>query len=246
MNRIATIGLAVLGVCALPMASMAADEKMLSDEAELSLVNVSGNTHVTTASLKNLLKYKPVQPATISWKLGVLYGESEVKGVDTMSAQQSFTDLRLDYVLDDRMYAYGNLGWFHDKLAKIENRYTLGAGAGYKFLVGPSNFLSTEAGLVFSSDHYYGPASDDYLAGRVFGQYAYVFSGKNKFTQSVEYLQSFDMMKRFFLNSETAVTAALNDNFALKCSYLIKYANHPVDGASDTDRTLALSLVATY
>jgi putative salt-induced outer membrane protein len=218
------------------------ENKRVSDQAELSFIDTSGNTEVSTFSLKNTLKYSFSNRTIGTWELGALYGKSD--GVK--SAERYLTEFRLDHLYSERLYSYGNAGWLKDKFAGIDPRYYLGAGGGYKFLLGPTHFLLGEAGLTYTREDYIDGTDRDYLGGRVFGLYEYVFNDKNKFFQSLEWLPDFDETDNWLLNSETGVVSALNGFLSLKASYVVQYDNEPVVGLKHTDRTFGLTLVANY
>jgi putative salt-induced outer membrane protein YdiY len=78
-------------------------------------------------------------------------------------------------------------------------------------------------------------------------KYEYAFTEKNKFSQSLEYLQGFDDKDNYLINSETALIAALNSYLALKLSYIVNYNNQPSsDTPDDTDTALLASIVVNY
>ena len=217
-----------------------AEEKRWSDEAEVSFVDTGGNTDVVSLSAKNLFKYKFTDKLEGTWKLGALYGESDGE----KNAESYFTELRLDYLFTERFYSYANGGWMQDKFAGIDSRYHLGPGVGYKFLDGPKHLLAGELGVNYVQEEYIDNTDEDYLVGRAFVGYEYAFTEKSKFSQSLEFLYSFDDSEDYNLNSETALIAALNDYLSLKASYVVKFDNKPVPETLDeTDTILGLSLV---
>lgn len=220
-----------------------APEKALSDEAELSFVDTSGNTDTTTFAFRNTLKYRFTEALLGTWKLGVLYGKDQ----GAKNAERYGTEIRLDFLVTERVYTFAYGGWFRDPFAGIDDRYYGGAGAGYKFLTGPVHTLAGELGLTYTSEKYTDGTDEGYLGGRAFAEYRYAITEKNRFTQSLEFLYDFDDSDNYNVNSETAVVAALTDRFALKASYVVKYDHRPVPATlDDTDATLAMALLFTY
>ena len=223
------------GVCA--------QEKKWSNQAELSFVDTGGNTDVTSLSANNLLKYKFSDKLQVSWKLGILYGESDGE----KNAESYLSDLRLDYLFAERLYSFVNAGWSKDKYAGIDSRYYAGPGAGYKFLVGPKHFLLAEVSLNYVNEAYIDDTDKDYLGGRAFAEYEYAFTDKNTFSQSVEYLHDFDDRNNYNVNSETALISALSDYLSLKTSYVVKYDNQPVPSTlKETNTILSVTLVVNF
>jgi putative salt-induced outer membrane protein len=220
-----------------------AEEKKWADEAELSFVSTGGNTEIVSLSGKNLLKYTFTDKLLGTWRLGALYGETD----NVKTAERYFTDLRLNYLFSDKIYFFGMGGWLQDKFTGIESRYFIGPGAGYRFFTGPKHFLDAEAGINFVTEDYTNNTEEDFLEGRLYGLYQYLFSEKNKFSQSLEFLYDFDDSDNYGINSETAFITALSNYLSLKTSYEIRHDNKPVPATlKETDTILSVTLVVNF
>jgi putative salt-induced outer membrane protein len=235
-----------LMLCAIPPPALADETqgKPWSDEAELSFISTGGNSDVETLSAKNLYKLKFAESYTFIWKLEALHGKTN----DTLSAERYFTDLRLEYAFSERAYSYTSTSWLQDTFAGLDSRVNFSVGGGYRFLVGPESFFKLEAGVNNVKESYTTEEPDRrFMEGRLYGEYIYHFSEKNKFSQSIESLHDFSDSDRYRLNSETALTAALNDRFSLKISYQIKYNHQPVPATLDkSDTILSTAIVANF
>ncbi|MBE0605069.1 MAG: DUF481 domain-containing protein [Deltaproteobacteria bacterium] len=219
------------------------NDKVWSDQAELSLVNTTGNTETTSMAGKNTLSYRFLPRATGTWRIGGLY--SSDGGATT--AEKYDTELRLDYMHTERVYTFAMAGWNKDRFAGIDQRYYGGAGVGYKLLVGPKHFLLGEAGLNYTQENYTDNTSSGFLTGRLFGKYEYAITKKNRLSQSVEYLYDFSDSSHFKVNTETAVIAALTDTFSLKAAYVVRHDHKPVPADLEkTDTGLTVALVANF
>jgi putative salt-induced outer membrane protein len=219
------------------------EEKKWKDEAELSLVDANGNTELTSLSLNNILEYSFDKNLKGTWELSALYGESE--GVK--NAESYATKVRLDYLLTDQLYAGGIAGWLKDEFAGIKGKYYIGPALGYRFFTGPRHFLLGEAGLNYATEKYIDNTDEQFIEGRAFGKYEYVFSKKNKFSQSLEFLYNFDNSADYKVNSETALISALNDYLSLKAGYEIRFTNKPIPRTlKETDTILSLALVVNF
>ncbi len=220
-------------------------DKRFSNETNFSLVNTTGNSDTLTVAGKNEMKYKFTDKWTGTWVAGGLYAENN----NDKTAERYFTDLRADYSITERWYAYGLGTWLRDQFAGFDNRVSVGPGVGYKFLIGPKHFLLGETGLNYTIEDYEekGESTERFIEGRLFGKYEYAFTEKIKASQSLEYLQSFKDSSTWKLNSVTALVTALTDIMALKVSYSVFYNNDPrPSDLDDTDTILATSLVITY
>lgn len=219
------------------------EKKNWSDEAQLAFVDTGGNTEVTSLAAKNLLKYKFSDEFQASWVVSALYGKTD----GTKTAERYASELRLDYTFSGEIYAYLIGGWLQDEFAGFDSRYYVGPGIGYKLFTGPKHFLLGEVGLNYTMDDYTDGTDDKYLEGRLFGKYEYAFTEKNRFSQSLEFLQDFSDSDNYKVRSETAVISALSDFLSLKASYIVLYNNRPVPSTlDDTDTMLAVSLVVTF
>jgi putative salt-induced outer membrane protein len=219
----------------------AEEKKALSDEGEVSFVQTSGNTKVSSLAAKNLVKYKFTERLVGSWKVGALRADTN----DVKTAESYFTDLKLDYQNTKRLYSFVNAGWQKNRFAGVDGHIYGGAGAGYKFFDGPANFLIGELGVMYVTDKYTDKTKKNYPGGRAFAKYTYAFTEKNKFSQSLEYLDDFNDSQKYFVNSETAVISSLSGNFSLKAAYVVNYTNAPVPATlqkKDTTSTVALVL----
>jgi len=210
-----------------------------ADQAELSFVDTGGNTETSSLSVKNTLK-GPLSPKlTLTWSLSGLLAETD----DVTTAEQYFTEVRLDYALSERFYGFGLGSWKQDEPAGLNNRTTLGLGAGYKFLTGPAHELSGEAGVNQVSEEFTDSTDNDFTSGRLFGSYAWNLSESSKLTQTVEYLSDFDNSDNYQTNSETAYISTLSDILSLKTSYNVQYDNDPPATFKKTDTKLGVTLV---
>ncbi len=221
------------------------EKKRLSNETSFSLVNTTGNTETLSLAGKNELKYRFSENWTGSWVLGALYKESDSQ----KEAEKYYTDLRGDYLITDRWYAYGLGSWFQDKFAGFDHRIGIGPGLGYKILLGPVHLLDFEGGLNYTYEDYTAEDEEnrDFIEGRLFGKYEWRFTEKTKFSQGLEYLQGFNDSSTWKINSESALITALTDILALKVSYSILHNNDPrPSDLKKTDTIFATSLVIGF
>lgn len=228
---------------------LAEDEKTWKDEAELSYVQTGGNTEFTSFSARNLLTYQATERVKLDWEVWALFAETEVDGNTEKTAERYATELRLDYVLTERLYASAYGGWLRNEFNGIADRYYIGPAMGYKFYLGPKHFLKTEAGVDYVKEDYVDNTDDAYMRGRAFGEYTYVFTEKTRFSQKLEYLHSFDNSDNYFANSETAVITALSDKLSLKTGYIVNYVNNPIPEDLDlkqTDTILLVTIIVNF
>ena len=243
MKRIFTY-LAIVSLLLITVTAFAEDEKIVKnwgDQAEFSGVDTGGNTKTTTVSLKNELKYAFNPKLNGLWKLGILYGEDDGKKND----ESYLSELKLDYLINGRIYGYSDLAWWKNIFDGLDPRYSLNGGGGYKFLAGPVQTLIGETGIGYTIDYYTDNTKHDYLNGRLYGKYTYTFAPKTTFSQSLQFLYDFSRYQNYSLFSETALIAGLTDILSMEGSYTIRYANQPTPATlRQTDTILGMALVA--
>ncbi len=237
-GRVLAAGFLVVAVCAFAQTN---DGKW-HDEAELSYVDTGGNTQVTTLSWKNSLIAPLGDNTTGTWRVEGLYGRADGQ----RNAEHYATELRGDHSYNTVLYSFAYGGWTRDQFSGIDGRYYGGAGGGYRLLAGPTQYLTAEAGLSFTHENRTDGTNKRYPGGRFFGKYEYRFTKKTKFTQSVEWLADLHQFSGWRLNTETAITAALNSWMSLKTSYVVKYDHQPVDDLKPTDTVLGAALVVDF
>lgn len=218
-------------------------DKKWKDEAQFIYVQTGGNTEVTTLAFKNMLEYKFSKPLVGVWNISAL----NTKHDGEQTAERYFTDLRLDYLFTEHLYAYILGTWLKDEFAGFKNRYTMGPGAGYKILIGPKHFLVAEAGVAYAEEDYVVDKEERFAEGRAYGKYEYAFTEKNRFYLDSEYLHDFDDNSNYKSNSEVAVISALTDIISLKLGYEVRYQNRPVPAELEkTDTLFGAAIVVTY
>jgi len=235
----------IVGACM--SSSLFAQEKNWSNSTELSFVNTSGNTEVTTFAAKDKLTYKFSQKIETILRLSALYGKSDgVKNSENYSAK-----LRGTYLISERFYTGIVAGWAKDIFAGIDSKISIGPALGYKILTGPKHTLDFEGGAEYVDEKYFlqpgdttSAKSSNYFNGRAFTEYIYTFSEKSNLSQSLEFNYDFENSDNYDIASVTAVTTALSDMLSLKASYTINFVNAPVPTTlKKTDTTLSVSLI---
>lgn len=213
------------------------------DEAELAVVNTTGNTDVFSLYFKNQLQYIREDTFVAKWTVGALTSKKDGE----TSAERYETEVRFDHFFDSTTYAYLAGGWLKDRFAGFDNRVYIGPGGGYRFFSGPHHFLTGELGANYTMEDYIVADAGHFAEGRVFGKYEYVFNDSGRFEQGVEFLQAFDDNANYKINSMTAVTASMTRVLSLKVSYEVRYQNRPRPADLEkTDTIFGAALVLTY
>jgi putative salt-induced outer membrane protein len=228
-------------------ASPFADTGAWDNESELGIVAASGNTRSQTYQVKQSTTYK--------WTANVLrfsghylYGTAN----GTENARNWDINARYERELNDRISLYAGHGWDGDKFIGFDYRTSLEAGGKYYLIAGDkkSNYLATEAGYRFSSEHRVAPTTPSTLQSHFLRAYA---EGVKSLTDSasakawVELLPDLANAGNLQLNFEASLSVMLSRVFSLKVAYGGKYRQTPiVAGNKNYDSLFLTGLVAKF
>lgn len=173
----------------------------------------------------------------------------------TLTARSTFTktggarsaDLKealykVDRFLSERAFAYARVGASDDAVAGIDLRLGAGAGAGYRFLVGPRHELAGEAGYEFQHEDA-ATEVNNVSFGRVGLAYAFSIDSAKAFTAKAEALLGEDRTRTRW---ETALTAKLNDRFSVRLGFIVEHDTSPPAGAPETTTRTGAAVVWTF
>ena len=227
-------------------AARAAD-KPAKFTADLSYVQTTGNSEVTTVSTSDKLEC-PNGPWLFTQEAGAVWGETE--GIE--SAGRYGVSLRADRSLTERLSAYGMVAWRRNTFAGIARQFDEGAGLAFHALV-PSitpvaqpHQLDLEAGVGASQRHSTLDVQDDFATARAALLYKYFFAEKTWFEGGGAYLLNLNDTEDSEARGRLALVAPLSGNVALKLGYDAAYRNRPQPGLEKLDTTFAAGVQVTY
>jgi putative salt-induced outer membrane protein YdiY len=173
----------------------------------------------------------------------------------TLAARSTFTETdgaraadlgeasyKLDRFISERAFAYTRVGASRDDVAGIDLRAGVGAGAGFRFLVGPRHELAGEAGYEFQHEDSAAEANDVSF-GRVAIGYAFKVDAAKAFSEKADVLLG---EGRTRVRSETALTAKLNDRFSVRLGIIIEHDTKPPVGTPETTTRTAAAVVWNF
>lgn len=219
-----------------------APKKPWKNQTELSAVSANGNTKSQSGSAKNVFTYEWSSKTTLEL-MGSAMGASS-KG-QTIAEKYSASE-KLSQKLSDRNYAYQKFAWDKDRFAGIRNRYDNGLGLGRELIKSDVNLLIAETGVGYIQESRINDNDEDFATGRAYSKYVRTLSATSNFSQDAEYIHNFENRRDYRVNTETAITAAINTAMSLKVSYVWKHVGEPPAGFSRNDTITTVALVATY
>jgi putative salt-induced outer membrane protein YdiY len=230
--------LAAAGWC-VPATAQAPDPVKLT--LDLGFVSTSGNTEVTTFNLGEKLAYTTGR-WTLSQMAGAIYGETD----GSSTAEQYDAGLRADYALGAHFTAFAGATWYRNTFAGIRSRFVEGAGLGWKAIQASRDSLRVEGALTSNQETSLARVTNTFGATRAALAYKHLFGEATTFTEMVEYVGNVEDADDYRFYSETALTAPISRQVALKAAYVIRFDNRPEPGFKDTDRVFTTGLQIAF
>jgi len=232
--------LLTLIVVGLSSTSFAQDSK-LTDESELALVSVSGNSSSNNIAGKQKNTYTFGQSMV---SLGGHYLRTEAAGVET--AKNWDLTSRYEHIIRDGFSGYVGYGADSDPYAGYVQRDNADIGIKYQILKTENQNWTAELGYRYSKMN---TTVDMQYAnmGRAYSEYNVTFDKTFSARYWVEYLPNFTDSKAYFINTEPSLSLLLTQILSLKMAYLVQYHNKLIkSGEVYTDTTFTTSLVAKF
>jgi len=249
MPSLRLIATMLLALALLAPRGSAQDKKPPAKEinADLSFVNATGNTSVTTVSanekfIRRLTRWEFTQD------LGTVYGRTD--GEETANLWRA--SLRGDYSLSRRWALYARTAFDRDRFAGITSRFAEGIGAVARLIATDINQLNLEGGFELTQQDNIDGTSDDFASLRGAANWKHWFTKTAYFFQGVEVLPNLDDSDDLRVNSETTLVAPLSTHVAMKLSYIVRFDNQPALNAARTaplrksDRILSSGIQITF
>lgn len=242
MSSLITRALVVAAVAALPGgAASAQDPDRVRLTVDLGFVNTSGNTDVTSFNLGEKLTY-----TTGRWTFGqgatAIYGETD----GSSTAEQYDAALRAEYSLGPHFLAFAGGTWYRNAFAGITSRFVEGVGLGWKAIQAARDSLRIDAAITSNQETNLARVQSTFAASRAGLAYKHLFGASTAFTETVEWVTNLEDSEDQRLVSETALTAPISKQIALKASYVIRFDNQPEPGFKDTDRVFTTGLQIVF
>jgi putative salt-induced outer membrane protein YdiY len=209
--------------------------------AELALVQTAGNSESFTFSLRDTFVWN-WDRASLTSELFALRAESATRVLSNEAGEVMET---FDSEVTGEQFSLSSkynreiserTGWYTDVLADrnplagFDRRFAVGAGVSHLFVDSEARRFRGEAGLGYLTEtpiEDAGP-SEDFLFGRLFGEYKRSITETSDFRTELELMSSLDNTDDHYVNFLVAVTARISAKLALKMSYTMAYRGEPV------------------
>jgi putative salt-induced outer membrane protein len=221
-----------------PPAPPPAPPPRLEASAQFTFLDTSGNSSAQSLGAGGDVVWRP-DPWTYTAK--ALFAQAEDDGV--LSARSFAGLFRASRALNERLSVYGQYDFLRDVFAGVEQRHVVEGGVAYLAVDRAPHRLRLDAGLGYL--HEERPDEDLDSATLSLGAgYRLEISPTSEFTYEPRYLLPFSDTGNWKFNQDVALKVGLNTFLSLKVSHTLRYSADPPEGFEQTDRILAVSLVA--
>ena len=262
MNRVLVA--AIVSLVAFDSYADTEEDPPLAVDAEVGALLTSGNTDSTALAAKLNIKQNLTNWRT-NYIAEALYKEDDVEqitdGVATedsqVTAERYFASAQADYKLNEEhrgLFLFGS--YEEDKFSGYEYQASIAAGysdrlfkSPYSYLdysIGPGMSFSRTVETVDSNGNFVDNETEESAMLRVAIFYQYDFSENAKFTQSLSSDIALESGANTKSKSVSAVTANLNESFALKVSLSVMHNSEAPADLENTDTTTAVTLVYSF
>ncbi|MBV6522534.1 MAG: hypothetical protein MNPFHGCM_02682 [Gemmatimonadaceae bacterium] len=245
--RIRTAILATVLSASPVLAQDAKKPPALEFSGDLGMVDVSGNTSVSTFNANERIVRRFAR-----WEfrqdLGVVYGKTD--GVESSNLWRA--GLRSDYDFSPRFAFYGLTAFDRNKFAGIKARFAEGIGGVAKLVTTDADRVNLEAGFQLTQQQNLDGSDDSFSSLRGATSWKHAFSKDAYLLQAVEVLPNLADRRDLRVNTETSIVAPLSSHIGMKFSYVVRYDNVPAlnatGGASlrKSDRILSAGIQVSY
>lgn len=208
---------------------------------DLGFIHASGNSNVTSFNLGEKLTWR-LAPWVFTQTAKALYGKTE--GTTTTESYEA--GARAEYRITPRFGAFALLSYQRDPFAGVAVRWGAGPGLAYTVVQAPRDTLGVDAALTAQRERSTANVKQSFTAARTGLLFRHRFGAAAVFSQAFEWIANLETMDDQRLNSETALTAPLSRQIALRVSYLIRFDNLPEPGFERTDRILTTGVQIAF
>jgi putative salt-induced outer membrane protein YdiY len=208
---------------------------------DLGFVNAAGNSEVTSFNLGEKLTWQRNR-LTLTQTAKVLYGATD--GSTTTESYEASG--RAQIAVASRIGAFALVTFQRDPFAGVASRWFGGPGVSAGLVQTARDTLTVETGLTAQRERNTANVSQSFLATRTAAAFKHRLGTTAFVTENLDWVANLKTSSDQRVNSETALTAPLSRQVALRASYVIRFDNQPEVGFQKTDRILATGVQIAF
>jgi len=212
----------------------------ISNESELGVNLVSGNTRQSIYNLKTLNTVPLNSDDTL--KFGGHYSYGSAKRV--RQAENWDLNARVERLMLPDLSLYVSQILLGDNFGGFDWRSISEIGETYKIVNNETSILIGELGLAYA--HEEATKKLNYILGRVSANYTHIFGPRASANIDIDYFPNFVVSKDYFLNTQLSTSTHLTDIFSTKISVQGKLRGEPPNKKLRYDQIVMASIVAKF
>jgi putative salt-induced outer membrane protein len=211
--------------------SLLAQRKTLTLDA--GFVSASGNSDFTSANLGEKAGWG-MNGWGFSQTTKVLLGKTSGK----QTAESYDAGVRAQRAVSGRIGVFAIAIYQRDPFAGLASRWSGGPGVAVGLLRSAHDTLGVETALTEQRERSTAAVSRSFAATRSAALFKHSFAASASLSEALEWVANLKTSPDYRLNSETALTAPLSRQIALRVAYVIRFDNQPEPGFKKSDRIL--------
>ena len=153
----------------------------------------------------------------------------------TLSANRMAASSKTDFDLGRRLYIYNLAAGGYDRIRKIDARYEVGPGVGYKLLTGDNHALKVEYGINYQAQYFNDDSNTKSLYHRVAEEFVWKMNTRFSFTERFEYFPKLTEISQYRLRLEANLKYVVWNNLSLNMTLIDIYDNQTAYGVQPND-----------
>jgi hypothetical protein len=192
----------------------------------------STKTHQTyTARLKAV--YTPTKTMRNNFDYLASYGTTD--GVLSEDQMDGSWKIEYDIGKQKRFLLYNVIGAGYNDIQKVDFRYDVGPGMGYKVIVWTNYVLKAELGGNFQQQHFATGEDKSRYSLRLAEDMTWQITSRLKLDNKVEFFPEVEHFSDYRVRAEANLSYLLRNNLTLSLSVIDSYDTDPADGVSNND-----------
>jgi len=145
--------------------------------------------------------------------------------------------VKYDDFITDKLYGYGNAGYYHDRIAELNYRLTPGAGIGYQWFEQKSLNFYTEAGVSYLYEDYENAPIDQNTAFRLAYHVNTAINDQVSLFHDVEYVAPFKLSQtnHYIIAADAGIRADLTKSIFTEFKVVYQRNDSPPAGRLKDD-----------
>ena len=172
--------------------------------------------------------------------LRILYNYAEVDS--SITSRNTYGSIKFDHFFTENFYNLLSVELLKDEFKNVKLRAIISLGAGYRVWNDAIKTLDLEAGVAYFSEDLEVGRDDQFISGRIAGNFSYKVLANLLFKDHALYYPSFDDFKEYTARNEASLSSVLGLGWTFKLSHIIDYDSAPALGIEKTDQQWIFAL----